>query len=69
MEIRFPIVALAIAGVAVAIAVRRHFEKMKLTQLRYFELGRQSVINPTAKTEVSSSNFAMYVKEQTNVQP
>jgi len=65
MEIRFPVVALAFAGVAVALAVRAHFTRMRLTELRAFELGRQSVSDSNKQAGVNSANFGLYVRERT----
>jgi hypothetical protein len=66
MEVKFPIVAGSIVLVAIALAVRSHFERMKLTEIRAFELGRQSASTSTqsepTRTEVlSSANFASYI--------
>jgi hypothetical protein len=65
MEIRFPVVALAFAGVAVALAVRAHFNRMRMTELRAFELGRQSVTDSNKPSGVNSASFGLYVRERT----
>ena len=67
MEIRFPVVVLTILGVATAVAIRAHFTRMRLTEQRAFELGRQSVMQTNKPSEVNSANFGMYVREQSNV--
>lgn len=66
MEVRFPVAVLTAIGVAVALAIRSHFTRMRLTEQRAFELGRQSVMQTNKPSEVSSANFGMYVREQSN---
>lgn len=64
MEVKFPIVAGSIVLVAIALAVRSHFERMKLAEIRAFELGRQSASSqsePTRTEVLSSANFAAYI--------
>ena len=69
MEVRFPVVVLTILGVAAAVAVRAHFTRMRLTELRAFELGRQSVEDRTKQSSLSSNSFSLYVREQSNARP
>ena len=65
MEIRFPVVAGSSVLVAIALAVRSHFERMKFAEIRAFELGKRSAKSEeeNGRPTLSSYNFSTYVSE------
>lgn len=66
MEVRFPVVAGSIVLVAIALAVRSHFERMKFTEIRAFELGKQAAKSEADNERpavLSSYNFSQFVRE------